>query len=86
MIHFHKLFSIAVFLIRAGERIINLSSKWAAEDYLNTFFDVVMLLCLFSARRVVLRQYGGYLLDWLNKHFLQKARFFLTRITSRRKR
>lgn len=84
MIHIPKLFSIAIFVIRAGELIINVSSKLAAEDYLGAGLDAVVLLCMFWARRAVLKRYGGYLRR-ITRIARRKIRLHLTRLGTTRR-
>lgn len=84
MIYIQKLFSIAVFLARVGENVINLTSRLAAEDYLGATLDAVVLFSVLWARRETLRKFGGYLLRRIKTAF-REIRLRLTRLSTKRR-
>lgn len=84
MIHIQKLFSIAAFLTRVGENVVNLPSRLAAEDYLGATLDAVVLLSVLWARRETFRKCGGYLLRHI-KTALREVRLRLTRLSTNRR-
>lgn len=84
MIHIQKLFSIAVFLARVGENVINLPSRLAAEDYLGATLDAFVLLSVLLARREAIGKCGGYLLRH-TKTALRELRLRLTRLSTKRR-
>lgn len=73
-----KLFSFAVILIRAGEVVINLTSKLATQDYVGAILDTITLLSIVLAKRAALRRFATYL--------LKLTRVTYRKITSRKKR